>query len=324
MRVRSTVISRIAVSILLPLGTLLAASLVGSLSAGLLAAATPEYERARELYHRTAYRESLAVLLGSPALTGGAGLPAAPSSSGRTSGQPKDAATLQLIGQNYFMLAEYKKATEWLEKAAAMEPGNPQALNWLGRAYGRRAETSGPFTAPGYASKARQMFEKSVALDPSNKEATGDLLDFYLDAPGFMGGGYEKAEALVKLIARVDPAEGHYAQAVIAEHRKQYDAAEEQLRRAVEAAPRQVGRVMALAKYLAKRGRIDESEAMFERAARMAPNDPRILFERASTYVQEQRNLAQAREMLERYLRSPLTPEDPPRERAEALLKKIG
>ena len=69
---------------------------------------------------------------------------------------------------------------------------------------------------------------------------------------------------------RVDPAEGHYAQAVIADRRKQYDAAEEQLRRAAEAAPRQVGRVMALAKYLAKRGRIDESEAMFERAARMA------------------------------------------------------
>jgi tetratricopeptide (TPR) repeat protein len=168
------------------------------------------------------------------------------------------------------------------------------------------------------------MFEKAVALDPSNKEATGDLLDFYLDAPGFMGGGYDKAEALVKTIARVDPAEGHYAQAVIAEHRKEYAAAEEQLRRAAEAAPRQVGRVMALAKYLAKRGRIDESEAMFERAARMAPNDPRVLFERASTYVQEQRNLGQAREMLERYLRSPLTAEDPPREQAEALLKKIG
>ena len=271
------------------------------------------------------------MLLGSPALTGGAGLPVAPSSrnssgypSGPPSGGSKDAATLQLIGQNYFMLAEYKKATEWLEKAAAMEPQDAQSLNWLGRAYGRRAETSNPFTAPVYASKARQMFEKSVAIDPSNKEATGDLLDFYLGAPGFMGGGTEKAEALVKVIARVDPAEGHYAQAVIAEHRKQYDAAEDQLRRAAEAAPRQAGRWMALAKCLAKRGRIEESEAMFERAARMAPGDPRILFERASTYVQEQRNLRQAREMLERYLRSPLTAEDPPREQAEALLKKIG
>ncbi len=307
MRVRRTVISRIAISVVLPLVT----SVYISLSTGVLHATTPEYERASELYHRTAYRESLAVLLAAP-------FPV------QHKVQTKDAATLQLIGQNYFMLAEYKEATEWLEKAAATEPGNAQALNWLGRAYGRRAEASNPFTAPGYASKARQMFEKSVALDPSNKEATGDLLDFYLDAPGFMGGGYEKAEALVKAIARVDPAESHYAQAMIDDRLKQYDAAEEQLRRAAEIAPRQVGRVMALAKYLAKRGRIDESEAMFERAARMAPNDPRILFERASTYVQGQRNLGQAREMLERYLRSPLTAEDPPREQAQALLKKIG
>jgi len=81
---------------------------------------------------------------------------------------------------------------------------------------------------------------------------------------------------------------------------------------------------LALAKYLAKRGRVDESEAMFERAARLAPNDPRLLFDHASIYVYEQRNLGQAREMLERYLRSPLTPNDPPREQAEALLKKIG
>ena len=284
-------------------GRLKGVSLLLPFLAGLLAAGMPEWERARELYHRTAYRESLTVLLAAP---------------------HKDAAELQLIGQNYFMLADYKKATEFFERAAALDPRNPGLLNWLGRAYGRRAETSSPFTAPGYATKARQMFEASVALDPANKEATGDLLDFYLDAPGFLGGGMQKAEALVKVIGRTDPAEGNYAQAIIEDRRKQYDAAEEHLRHAAELAPREVGRFIALAKYLAKRGQIDESEAMFERAAHLAPNNPTILFERASTYVKERRNLGQARQMLERYLRSPLTPDDPPREQAEALLKKIG
>ncbi len=269
----------------------------------LLGAASPDFERAKELYHRTAYNESLAIL--------------APTAN-------KDAATLQLIGQDYFMLAEYKKSTDALEKAAAIDPQNQQIVHWLGRAYGRRAETSGPFTAPGYATKARQMFEKAVALDPSNKEATGDLLDFYLDAPGFLGGGVQKAEALVKIIAGTDPAEGHYAQALIDDRRKQYDAAEQQFRRAVELAPRQVGRVMDLAKHLAKRGRVEESEALFDRAAKLAPNSPRIMFERASTYVETQRNLDKARDLLHRYLQSSLTPDDPPRERAEALLKKIS
>jgi Flp pilus assembly protein TadD len=284
-----------------------AVSLLISLFAGLLLSGTPDLERARELYHRTAYRDSLNVLLGQPSIN-----------------QSKDAETLQLIGQNYFMLAEYKKATDTLEKAAGLAPDNPELLNWLGRAYGRRAETSGPFTAPGFASKARQMFEKSVALDPANKEATGDLLDFYLDAPGFLGGGVQKAEALVKIISKTDPAEANYAQGIIDDRRKQYDSAEKHFRHAAELAPKQVGRVIDLAKFLARRGRIDESEALFDRAAKLAPNNPRILFERASTYVKEQRNLDQARQLLQRYIESPLTADDPPRGEAEALLKKIG
>jgi Flp pilus assembly protein TadD len=222
------------------------------------------------------------------------------------------------------MLGEYKKATEVLEKAVVLEPDNAECLHWLGRAFGRRAETGSPFTAPGYASKARQMFEKAVALDPSSKEATGDLLDFYLEAPGFLGGGMRQAQELVARIAQTDPAEGHYAQALLDDKRKQYDDAEQHLRRAVELAPRQAGRVLELAKYVAKRGRVKESEALFDQAMQMAPNSPKMLFERAATYIKEGRNLENARELLERYIRSPLTPNDPPRERAEALLKKTG
>lgn len=269
----------------------------------LLAAKPPQWDRARDLYQRTDYHESLALLL--PA-------------------HEKDAETVELIGQNYFMLGEYKKATEAFEKAVALEPDNSEYVHWLGRAFGRRAETSNPLTAPGYASKARQSFERAYELDPGNHEAVNDLFEYYLQAPGFLGGGLQKAEALARHIAGLDAAEGHYAQAQLDDKRKEYDAAEQQLRRAAELAPRQVGRLLDLAKYLAKRGRIKESEATFEQAARLAPNSAKVLFERANIYIKEKRNLDEARELLERYMRSPLTPDDPPRERAEALLKKIG
>ena len=36
------------------------------------------------------------------------------------------------------------------------------------------------------------MFERAVALDPANREAVGDLFDYYLGAPGFLGGGANK------------------------------------------------------------------------------------------------------------------------------------
>ncbi len=273
------------------------------LFAATLVAGTPQFDQALELYHRTDYHKSLAVL---------------------EKIKDRDAATQNLIGQNHFMLGEYKKATEWFEKAVALAPNNSEYVHWLGRTWGRRAETGNLFVQPGYASKARQYFERAVALDSKNGEAVNDLFDFYLEAPGFLGGGTHKAEALAKHIAELDAAEGHYALAQIADRKKEYDTAEQQLRRAAELAPRQVGRILDLAKFLSKRGRVKESEAMFDQAAKMAPNSPKVLYERAATYVKEHRNLKEARELLEQYLRSPLTPEDPSRERAEALLKKTG
>ncbi len=62
--------------------------IVSSLS---LAAGSPVWEQARALFNRTEYQQSLNLLLVQ---------------------SPKDAATLQLIGQDYFMLGEYKKSTD--------------------------------------------------------------------------------------------------------------------------------------------------------------------------------------------------------------------
>jgi cytochrome c-type biogenesis protein CcmH/NrfG len=268
-----------------------------------LAAASPEWTRANNLYQRTEYQQSLAILGASPM---------------------KNAATLQLIGQDFFMLGEYKKASDAFERAAALEPDNAKLIHWLGRAYGRRAETANPFMAPGLASKTRQMFEKAVELDPTNKDALGDLLDYYLDAPGFLGGGMHKAEMLAQLILKDDPAEGHYAEGLVADKKKEYATAEEQFRRAAELAPRQVGHILVLARYLANHDHVKESDALFDQAARMAPNNPRVMFDRAAAYIHENRETDTARKLLEQFLQAPLTPEDPPRGRAEAMLKKLG
>ena len=260
-------------------------------------------KRAEDLYQKTDYKTSLALLHNVPLL---------------------DAAAYGLIGQNYFMLGEFKKATDAFQKAAAMQPSKSEYAHWLGRTFGRRAETSSWFSAPGYASKARQYFEQAVALDPANEEALNDLFDYYLEAPGLLGGGYEKAQSVAQRIAQRNPAEGAFAQAQLADKRRQYDTAEEQLRRAMELAPRQVGRVLDLAKYLARRGRFQESDAAFERAEKLAPNAPKVIFARANTYVQQGRNLDQAKTLLIKYLQSDLSPEDPPRHAAEKLLKQAS
>jgi Flp pilus assembly protein TadD len=139
-----------------------------------------------------------------------------------------------------------------------------------------------------------------------------------------VGGGVDKARGLMPLIAKYDPEQVNFAQAQIDEQQKQYGSAEAHLRRAAEAAPVKLGHVLNLARFLAQRGRYEESDREFQRAARLAPNAPRVLFERADTYVRTKRNLGEARELLKQYLSAGnLTPDDPPRSEALQLLKKI-
>jgi Flp pilus assembly protein TadD len=175
-----------------------------------------------------------------------------------------------------------------------------------------------------YASKARQNFEKAVELDPDNSEAVNDLFEFYLEAPGFIGGGMDKALKVADRIAEMNAAEGNYARARIEEKRKDYHRAEEHLRRAMELAPRQVGRVIDLAKFLAKQGRYEESEQTFVTAEKLAPNAPKVMYAHAATYIETKRNIEVARELLEKYLAAPLTPDDPSREEAQKLLRQTS
>jgi Flp pilus assembly protein TadD len=259
--------------------------------------------KAQNLYGRTDYQGSLTVL-------GQSGI--------------STAEAQYLTGKDQFMLGEYKKATAAFQRAFAMEPANSEYALWLGRSFGRRAETALPFMAPKYAAKARAYFEKAVALNPQNEEALNDLFDYYLEAPGFLGGGYDKAEQIAKRIGEFNPAQGHLAEAELADRRQQFDTVEDQLGRAVRLAPREVDRLLELARSLARQGRITESEAAFDQAERLAPKSPKVDFARAQIYVEQKRNLDRAKALLNQYLQSTLTPDDPSRAQAEKLLKEAS
>jgi len=274
------------------------------LTPGLLFADSSALDQAHKLYRHTDYEAAIRLLLAAP---------------------DPDPAVNELLGQCYFMTADYKKATDYLEKAVAANPNDSAYHTWLGRVYGRRAETSFALNAIGWASKSRASLEKAVQIDPSNYEAVGDLFEFYLQAPGFMGGGLDRAERLVDLVSRRDPAEAAYDRARIAEARKQYGPAEQYLKRAAELAPHQVGRLLDLAKFLAKQGRYEESDQAFVQAEKVAPDAPKVLFAEAATYLKTNRNVDTARELLKRYLNaSNLTPDDPPKSEAERLLRKAS
>ncbi len=258
--------------------------------------------QAEELYRQTAYEASLSLL----------------------DKNTTNARSLFLIGRDYFMLGEFKKSSDYLQKASTAEPGNAGYLDWLGRALGRRAESATVVTAPVLASKARQAFERSVELDPKNSDALSDLFEYYLEAPGFLGGGYEKALSIANQIAALDPAEGYLEKAKLAQKRKEYASAEQQLRQAVAVAPHSIPQLIELARFLANQGRTGDSDAVLQQARSLAPESPQIWFARADIYIKANRKLDEAKDLLRKYVQASLTVEDPPRQEALRLLKQVG
>ena len=92
----------------------------------------------------------------------------------------------------------------------------------------------------------------------------------------------------------------------------------------MELAPGDAGRMVDLARFVAKRGRLTESDDLFEQARKLAPDKPGVALAEARTDVENHRNLDRARKLLQSYLQTGLTPDDPPRQEAEKLLRRAG
>ena len=260
----------------------------------------PDLSRAEELYQRTEYGRAIDVL---QAL------------------DTRDAAVYALLGKACFRQGQYRQAVADLEKAVGQDSLNSDYYDWLGRAYGRLAEGSSFLSALGYAKKTVRAFERAVELGPSNLEALSDVFEYYLQAPGMVGGGLDKAETIARRFGDLNAAEYHWAHARLAEKRKDFETAEREFRAAFATAPNEVGRALDLATFLSTRGRYGESDALFRAAEDNRPRSPKVLYAHAAAYIQSKRKLDQAEALLDRYLALQTTPEDPSRLEAAALLK---
>jgi len=178
--------------------------------------------------------------------------------------QSHDALTQFLLSQIRNAFGDHDSPLPLAEKAVALDARVAKYHRQIAEVTGVMAQHAGLFQQLLLARRFRREIEIALSLDPRDLQAWRDLLEFYLLAPGIIGGDHEKARATAERIARVDTVEGYLAQARLAEASGDCPRQEAMLRQAIEAGPSPYRPRIALAQFLLARGQI---EAAREQAA---------------------------------------------------------
>jgi tetratricopeptide (TPR) repeat protein len=227
-----------------------------------------------------------------------------------------------LLCRVYYSVGQWDAAIKHCERAVQLQPSNARYHLWLGRAYGLKAERSSWFTALRLAGKTRDHFEKAVALDAADSQARSDLAEFYIDAPGIIGGGKDKARKLMSEIENKDPVTAHWILARIAEEEKHFDEAESEYKKEVNSGGDRSQPWLDLAAFYRNRERYDEMESAIQQGLNAKTKHGQLYFEAADNLQRAGRNFPLAIELINKYLKAGSV-EDAPAFRAHYVLGLI-
>jgi tetratricopeptide (TPR) repeat protein len=277
------------------------------------AAETPRATSRSTKKHQRHRNRLLPIVLAALTVTAAAESPAALLAAGRADDaiqtlrqqigrSPNDAEAHNLLCRAYFELEEWDRSISACERAVNLASTNSLYHLWLGRAFGEKADRVSFFSAAGIAKKVRTEFERAVELDPKSWEARSDLAEFYLEAPGIVGGGKDKARAQADAIAPLKPAIAHYLLGRIAEKNKNNASAEREYRAAIDASQGGAHAWLNLALFYRHTSRFDEMEQALHTMESRPLDRPESLMDGGSILLRTGRNNSFAIELVKKYL----------------------
>jgi tetratricopeptide (TPR) repeat protein len=196
------------------------------------------------------------------------------------------------------------------EAATEARPDDGKAWLWLGNAYGRKAIEVGMLSKPKWAGKCREAYEKSVAVAPGDPDARLALMQFYLQAPGFMGGGVDKAQAQADALATIGPAWGHIGRAAILLADDSNDEAAAAYAEAIAADPANHRALLGLVSLHLGTQRVDLARGNVDEALARNASDPVALYMLGRLAVEDGRRIDEGIQSLDAYLALDNRPEE--------------
>jgi tetratricopeptide (TPR) repeat protein len=215
---------------------------------------------------------------------------------------PDDAQVHFLLGQCYYELREFNRVVSSFERSVQLVPNQSEYHDWLGKAYGRKAEESTFLSAMGWAKKAHKEFEAAVRLDPSNFEAQRDLIRYEMYAPGIIGGGDDRALKQIEDLSKIDALQGQLARGEFLNAKKRQAEADTVFAKILDSNTDRIGVCFEVADYFRDRQNVEKMSEAVAAAQRIDPDDRRLKFYRGILLVVRGKNPTEAESLLKSYL----------------------
>lgn len=243
---------------------------------------------------------------------------------GRIHSNANDAEAQHLLCRAYYSVERWDDAVTACENAVRVSPNRSDYQMWMGRAYGEKAQRASVFSQLGLARKVRDAFEKAVQLDGRNADARSDLAEFYMEAPGIVGGGTDKARAQADAVAAVDPGVAHYIRGRLAEKDKNDAQAEQEYKAAAQSGKDPAQQWLNLALFYRKKSNWNALDDALNKAAAAAQGaSAGVLVEAATLLGKADRNLPLATQWVKRYLAGKQMSDDAPAFQAHWVLGRL-
>jgi len=223
----------------------------------------------------------------------------------------RDAAAAFYLGRIALEERRNERAADYFEAASKLDPKNATYFLWLGRAYGREAQQANVLRQPGLAKRTRSAWERAIELDPDNLDARSDLIQYYVQAPGFLGGSTSKAIEQAEEIRKRNALRGYLELGALYEREKKYGEAEKAyLAASKEKSERHVGGYR-LGLFYQNTGAFEKAFELFEAMIAANPTESGALFQIGKTGAMSGQRLDRAAEALEAYLQTTPGRNDP-------------
>lgn len=218
------------------------------------------------------------------------------------------------FAQGCLALAErrYEPAAAAFEQAVRAEEGNAVYHFFLGQAYGIQAQRASVFAKAGLARKVKAAFERAVALDPDYLDAREGLMQYYIQAPGFMGGSEQKGREQAFEIRKRSPYRGAFLYAQLAARSKDGAGVVRELEGLTRQFPDSVAPYLQLAATQLQQRNTAGAWATAERLLRARPDARAAQYAVGRVAAESGEQLDRGAAALGRYLQARPGPGDPP------------